>query len=239
MKTKYSNPDELVLRNFSTMMSFDELQNNMELILLRDSPLNSLIMEGVKVPHLNENTGAISLAGLNLLGEIEIKYRPLKGNNLLSIEYFRCDESSADLIIKFLAESVTEVFGLEIKYSMVNFLQDLKGMDISKHILFTDAAISSARYCEFDDYKEITKSIPVFFNSDTLRKRDFKLISHENPDWKRNRVVLYNDTKTELAYQHIIYSKKEKMYFRLLYAVDNLFSKFIIGRVDKYYPMPF
>ena len=220
-------------------MSFTELQRNIELILLRDSPLNSLVTETVETPQLGLSRGVISLVGLNPIGEIIIEYRPLRGNNLLSIEYYKSDEYIANLLIHFLAESICEVLGIETKYSVAHFLHDLRGMDISKHMVITDAAINSARYCEFDDYKEIENGIPVFFSSDSISKRDFKLVSEENPDWERNLAILYNDKKTELKYQHIIYSKKEGMFFRFLYAVDGTSSKFIIGKVNKYYPLPF
>ena len=220
-------------------MSFTELQRNVELILLRDSPLNGFVAETVDTPQLSSSTGVISLIGLNPIGEIIIEYTPLRGNSLLSVEYYKSDESIAKLLIQFLAESICEVLGLETKYSVAHFLHDLRDMDISKHMVITDAAINSARYCEFNDYKEIEKGIPDFFNSDSLSRRDFKLVSEENPDWERNRAILYNDKKTELSYQHVIYSKKEGMFFRFLYAVDDTSSKFVIGKVNKYYPLPF
>lgn len=239
MKTKYNNPSDLIRRSFSTMMSFEELQQSIEIILSRDPQLNGLVMERPETPPLDQSTLAIHLIGLNPNGGIEIKYRALKGNNLVCFEYFKYDESISDLLIKFLGETLTEVLGLEIKYSTVDFLQDLKGMDISKHIIITDAAINSARHCEFSDYEKIEKDIPKFFNMDSLRKWSFKLVSQENPDWRGNRIILFNNIKTELPYQHIIYSKNERMFFRFLYAVDTSLSKFIIGRVDNYYPMPF
>ena len=104
---------------------------------------------------------------------------------------------------------------------------------------FTGSAYESARRCRFQDLKNVSEGIQSYFTPETLKKGKFERVADLNGDWERNRVVLHNGSKVELRYQYSVYCKKEMESFRLVFNVDAVSGRFIVGHVDTWTPVPF
>lgn len=233
----------LTHRLFITTRQPRQLMNMMDVAISTDPALSAMTLLDLRISPFDQ-IPTVSIDGPELHGSIITSFIMVSEYYYVNMECYQADSASLDRLVSNLDSTlvhltIPENFRKSRSPGCVHGLLRTIKENGETCMDFTGSAYESARRCRFQDLKIVSEGIQSYFTPETLKNGKFDRVADLNGDWERNRMVLYNGSKVELCYQYSVYCKKEMESFRLVFNVDPVSGRFIVGHVDTWTPVPF